>query len=919
MPAGQEPMSYDFQVDGIGDAFASVKIPQQAIESTKIKFDSIDTSYLPNPDNGTYLPDQKPAHYDFDALVKQERRDDVLTAQVQTSAHNWSADSNPSAATYQISPTNTEWPARANSSASDGSPLSLQTSQGYSSHSSIDLDLTTFKESQSRRNSVPQNHHQQSNIPPQALGATGWPVHLPIISPSTPEHLSDDNDDDPFNISDDDALMEDDIGNGNWEDNHLKDNDLGVVVALQASQDNQCLALRSFTSFIDRADMLATYVPSPQSTPLSDSMTARIFCHFVNVTAPSLSMFERHPANPSLIFQGQPVPLSQQHVWTYTFPIIALHNPALLHAILALGSLHIAKLQNGPSTAALKHYAISLRRIAKCLSSPSKRGQPATLAACMLLAIFECWSADHQKWTNHLLGAKQLVGEIDFAGMTRYMKSQKIQRRHEEQMRYYYAQQQGAGDNFHHDRLRYQAYVDDVDEGLVGMLMGKRLRYDQFGQVIDDDFPDENERTYSAKDLEIYETQRDLFWWYCKQDAYQGILGGGRLFMAYDLWSHCPPRAPLGRLNATYGTFDHLILLMGRVADFAAKDLKRKRLQMKANGGWRRPGSLFKPQGSEPQGFAHMSDQQLRPEMSQMPQIPTFSGMIPGVLEPQLPMGFSPTRDPSPQSQTSVDIDLEAKRLEAEEEWQDIRNAFSILQDHFGEDFKALGPEFSAPIQTPFGPALQYRTYGIAGIWMNFYMALISCYRSHPSMPPAAMMATSVAARQTASYAIEIGRIAAGISPGCHHLQEVNPGVGAALIESSMCLFVSAVQYQDAAQRAWTITRLQSIARLTGWQTALTIATGCETSWCRAAEMGKGPPYERPTDARRVPDVPAGSRMIDRALQGRSDKERRLVVSDSDRAHYALGILGVDEDFENLDLGCDGPMGRFGIASYGNA
>ena len=249
-------------------------------------------------------------------------------------------------------------------------------------------------------------------------------------------------------------------------------------------------------------------------------------------------------------------------------------------------------------------------------------------------------------------------------------------------------------------------------------------------------------------------------------------------------------------IHISYGTFDHVILLMGRVADFAAKDLKRKRRQMKANGGWRPPGSMFKDNGpaakGPPQSFPQMPHQQRPP---QMPQVPNFSGMIPDVKAPQLPMGFSSTRDSSPESnQSSDDIDLEAKRLEAEEEWLDIYNAFSILEDHFGEDFQELGPEFSAPIQTPFGPALQYRTYGIAGIWMNFYMALIACHRVHPSMPPAAMMAAGIAARQTESFANRLGRIAAGVAPDCARMQQVNPGVGGALIESSTCLFVSGVQ-----------------------------------------------------------------------------------------------------------------------------
>jgi hypothetical protein len=226
---------------------------------------------------------------------------------------------------------------------------------------------------------------------------------------------------------------------------------------------------------------------------------------------------------------------------------------------------------------------------------------------------------------------------------------------------------------------------------------------------------------------------------------------------------------------------------MGRLADFTSKDIKRKRLAMKANGGWRPPGMP-----------AQQNSVQMTQQQSQMPQMPSFSGLVPGVGPPKLPMGFEQTaRDQSPQSDDSNGMDLDALRIEAEEEWQEIRNAFSILEDHFGEDFQALGAEFSPPIQTPFGTALQYRTYGIAGIWMNFYMALIACHRAHPSMPPAAMMAAGIAARQTVSFANELGRIAAGIAPDCSMTAQVSPGVGAALIESSTCLFVAGVQVSN--------------------------------------------------------------------------------------------------------------------------
>ncbi|KAH6663471.1 hypothetical protein B0J14DRAFT_661984 [Halenospora varia] len=925
---GVENRQFAFQTCIIPSTVTNSRRPAPSIDN---RSDTVDRSHVPEPRRNIARP-ERVTHYDFNALVRQESPIDLRRGSMQSSPQDWSAGASsassytpnserqfpPPAAFFGTFPATAErGPARTASSNSSNprhsqspvttvspqvrpepqGPASLEGRAGYDALPTPTYEGASLHQVRSSSNS---NNGHPGALPYQ---------HNQII----------DDDDDPFDVTDDeDMLMEEYSSAGDWQGNsqndHLRSNDLGLMVAHRAGHQTHDTNPRSFTSSMDHQNMLATYTPSPQSSPLNDSKMAAVFCHFVNVTGPCISMFERHPANSSLIFQGRPILQSQQHIWTYTFPTLALSNPALLHAMLALACLHIAKLQNRPITASLKHYAIGLRRVAKCVSLPSKRGQPATLAAALLLAFYECWSADHQKWSNHVLGARQLVREIDFSGMTRYIKSKKIQKRQEERMRYYHqAQQQGMGHNFYDDRVQFQAYVDDVDENIVGMIMGKEVAYDTYGSVIDDGANGQDTRAYSEKDLEIYETQRDLFWWYCKQDAYQSILGGGRLFMEYGLWSHCPPRAPLGRLNAIYGTFDHVILLMGRLADFASKDLKRKRLAMKANGGWRPPVDPNQPGPSQ----VHQGPPPQHPQMPRgPPQMPSFSGMVPDVHEAQLPMGFEHPRNDSPKSTDSSDLDLEQQRLEAEEEWHDIHNAFQILRDHFGEDFQPLGPDFQAPIQTPFGTALQYRTYGIAGVWMNYYMALIACYRAHPSMPPAATMAAGIAARQTAFFANELGRIAAGISPDCNLAAEVNPGVGAAIMESSTLPIPH--------QRAWTITRLRDIARLTGWQTALAIATGCETFWVKAAELGKGPPYTRTREERITPDIwnsgkrvhriewdnrgKEGGREIGGGMgegNGGMGREGRLVVSGSDRVHYALGVLGLEEDFERLDLDND--------------
>lgn len=167
--------------------------------------------------------------------------------------------------------------------------------------------------------SFPQQRYQhtQSWGGEQLLGSDE--VEHEIPESVDPMAMSEDMDsDDPFDVSDDDYNMDHDaVGQQALPaDSCTMDDELGVMVTFKADQVSQDLALRSITSFIDRPNMLSTYVPSHRSSPLNNSMTARIFSHFINVTAATISMYERHPSNPSLIFMGTPIPNDQQHLWT---------------------------------------------------------------------------------------------------------------------------------------------------------------------------------------------------------------------------------------------------------------------------------------------------------------------------------------------------------------------------------------------------------------------------------------------------------------------------------------------------------------------------------------------------------------------------------------------------------------------------
>lgn len=208
------------------------------------------------------------------------------------------------------------------------------------------------------------------------------------------------------------------------------------------------------------------------------------------------------------------------------------------------------------------------------------------------------------------------------------------------------------------------------------------------------------------------------------------------------------------------------MLLLGRVADFAAKDLRRKRRLWKEKQGTKSNDSP-----------------------------PPFPGIIPTRGNFEAPMGFSPPHDASPQSeQISEDSETPGLPEAAIQEWEAIREAFETMKGYFGPGFQPLSSEYADRRDSPFGAVVQYRSYAVAGVWMNYYMGLIHLYRAHPRMPPAAMQAAAIAEQDTSTFANQIGRIAAGLSEDTAKLLDVNPLSAAAFIESSFCLFVAGVQ-----------------------------------------------------------------------------------------------------------------------------
>lgn len=289
---------------------------------------------------------------------------------------------------------------------------------------------------------------------------------------------------------------------------------------------------------------------------------------------------------------------------------------------------------------------------------------------------------------------------------------------------------------------------------------------------------------------------------------------------------------------------------------------------------------------------------------------PTQYGMIPpSTRPPRLPRGFSNDRHMNPNNENIHFDDLDTATLDAERDWAEILKAFHVLQESLGPEYQPLGIEYMPAHPTPFGSAIYYKTYSIASLQMLYNMAMIILHRCHPSMPPIQMMASGIQAGKTATYAVNIARVLAGLVPTDHNTQ-INPALGASLIEASLPLFFAGVQYDTQDQRDWTVKKLREIHRLTGWTTASRVLLGCQRAWEKTAEMGRGPPYVRPPleEEREMfneyhqyyASLQAGAK--DDAKEAGDENGRFLWKMAGRRTVDAAGILGERDTYDSRDI-----------------
>lgn len=190
--------------------------------------------------------------------------------------------------------------------------------------------------------------------------------------------------------------------------------------------------------------------------------------------------------------------------------------------MLALGSLQMAELTGSALTASLVHYGLCLKRLAKYYESPAKRSQPAVLAASLLLAFYEVWISNHEKWCTHMIGARHIIHETPFRQMSRHVWYVHQQR----YLQWIELQEQNPFADFMPQGAHPGHELAEVDLGLVRSLTGRPVYFMEGPDATD---RQSKPRNCTERDLENYEHLADLYWWFCKMDVYQATLGGSKL------------------------------------------------------------------------------------------------------------------------------------------------------------------------------------------------------------------------------------------------------------------------------------------------------------------------------------------------------------------------------------------------------
>jgi hypothetical protein len=104
-----------------------------------------------------------------------------------------------------------------------------------------------------------------------------------------------------------------------------------------------------------------------------------------------------------------------------------------------------------------------------------------------------------------------------------------------------------------------------LDFDLLTTLTGYRVVAEDYG-LREDQLFQGGQPSPTEKDIEKFENLRDLYWWYCKMDVYQTLIGGTKLLYVQTATNHTDARRkkPLTSFTARTTNIGHNVHLEPR-------------------------------------------------------------------------------------------------------------------------------------------------------------------------------------------------------------------------------------------------------------------------------------------------------------------------------------------------------------------
>jgi hypothetical protein len=159
------------------------------------------------------------------------------------------------------------------------------------------------------------------------------------------------------------------------------------------------------------------YIPTATHSPLMAEKIFFLFNYFVNNFGSSMTIISRNPFVPNILVSNVTDRRGLEHFWTYDAPLMALNNPHVLNAILALASVQYMNSTepkyNDYEFNGMEYYQAAVHGLREDLKLQRHTDSLAALTTSLLLAFFETMYGDLTQWYKHMSGARDIINAID--------------------------------------------------------------------------------------------------------------------------------------------------------------------------------------------------------------------------------------------------------------------------------------------------------------------------------------------------------------------------------------------------------------------------------------------------------------------------------------------------------------------------